>query len=169
MNGMIKPGLLTAAALCAMPTTSLHAQTADTCYYWGLGLGMGVGQSRLRIDDQPIRDVLATQSLVTTATSHDECHVGYKAFVGYQFNRCFGTELGFFDLGKFGCTASTTPSGSLNSSFRVQGANLGIVRTMPLSENFSEMARVGAYYARTRANVLGAGPGRWSRALALCA
>jgi OOP family OmpA-OmpF porin len=146
-------GLLTAAVLCAFPGAALHAQTDESYNYWGAG----VGQSRLRIDDQRIRDSLAQQNLTTGAIGHDERHVGYKVFLGHQFNRYFGTELGFFDLGKFGYSAATTPTGTLNSSFRVQGANLGLIGTLPLSENFSLLARVGAQYARTRANVNGSG------------
>lgn len=153
MNTFLKPSLITAAAFCALPMTALHAQSSDSYYYWGAG----VGQSRLRIDDRRISESLAAQSLTTTAIGHDERHVGYKVFVGYQFNRYFGTELGFFDLGKFGYSATTTPAGTLNSSFRVQGGNLGIVGTLPLTQSFSLLARVGGQYARTRANVSGTG------------
>ena len=153
MNAFLKPSLITAAVLCALPTTAVLAQAGDSYYYWGAG----VGQSRLRIDDRRITETLAASNLTTTAIGHDERHVGYKVFVGRQFNRYFGTELGFFDLGKFGYNATTTPAGTLNSSFRVQGANLGVVGTMPLTDNFSLLARIGGQYARTRANVSGTG------------
>lgn len=153
MNHLLKPSLITAAVLCALPVTAVHAQSGESYYYWGAG----VGQSRLRIDDRRITETLAASSLTVNAIGHDERHVGYKAFVGYQFNRYFGSEIGFFDLGKFGYTASTTPAGTLNSSFRVQGGNIGIIGTLPLTQNFSLLARVGAQYARTRSNVSGSG------------
>lgn len=153
MTSFSRPSLLTAALLCAYPATAVHAQSNDAYLYWGAG----VGQSRLRVDETRISEALATQNLVTTGIGHDERHVGYKVFLGYQFNRYFGAELGFFDLGKFGYTATTTPTGTLTSSFRVQGANLGLVGTMPVTDRFSLLARVGAQAARTRSNVSGTG------------
>lgn len=153
MNTFFKPSLITAAVLCALPVTAVHAQSGESYYYWGAG----VGQSRLRIDDQRVTESLAASNLTATAIGHNERHVGYKAFVGYQFNRYFGTEIGFFDLGRFGYTATTTPTGTLDRSFRVQGGNIGVIGTLPLTQNFSLLARVGAQYARTRANVSGSG------------
>lgn len=139
--GLLAPGAVQAQAL----------QGGE--YYWGLG----VGQSRLRIDDRRVTEDLAARGFATTNIAHDERHVGYKAFVGYQFNRYLAGELGFFDLGKFGYTASTTPTGSLSSSFRVQGGNLGVVGTLPMTDNFALLARVGGQYARSRGSLSGSG------------
>jgi OOP family OmpA-OmpF porin len=47
--------------------------------------------------------------------------------------------------------------GTYSGEFRVQGANLGLVGTLPFTENLSGLARIGVQYARTRANIAGTG------------
>jgi OOP family OmpA-OmpF porin len=141
--------LATLGALCAAP-----AYAQNDSYYYG---GIGVGQARARIDDKRIAETLGGSGLTTTAIAHDERHSAYKVFGGYQFNRNFGIELGYFHLGSFGFHATTTPAGTLDGDFRVQGANLGLVGTMPFTDNFSGLARIGVQYARTRTAIAGTG------------
>ena len=129
------------------------ALAQDSYTYFGLG----VGQARAHIDDTRIAEKLLGSGLITNAVGHDERHTAYKVFGGYQFNRWVGMELGYFHLGKFDFKADTTPPGSLSGQFRVQGANLDVVGTLPFTENLSGLARVGAQYARTRTAISGTG------------
>lgn len=152
MTSTHKLSLLALAALGALCAAPAYAQ--DDSYYYG---GIGVGQARARIDDKRIAETLGGSGLTTTAIAHDERHSAYKVFGGYQFNRYVGVELGYFHLGSFGFHATTTPAGTLDGDFRVQGANLGLVGTMPFTENFSGLARIGVQYARTRANISSTG------------
>ena len=71
-------------------------------------------------------------------------------FLGYQMNRYLGLEGGYFNLGKQGFKTTTTPGGFLDGEVRVQGANLDLVATVPLSSNLSLIGRAGATYGRTR-------------------
>jgi OmpA-OmpF porin, OOP family len=148
-NNATVAALAVLAALCAAP-----AQAQDDRYFY---LGAGVGQARARIDDQRITETLGGSGLRTATIDHDERHSAYKAFGGYQFNRFVGLELGYFHLGRFSFKANTTPTGVLNGEFRFQGANLGVVGTMPFTENFSGQARIGVQYARTRTDFSGTG------------
>lgn len=152
MTSHHRPGLLALAALSALGAAPAMAQ--DDSYNY---LGIGVGQARARIDDKRIVESLAGSGLTTDAVAHNERHSAYRVFGGHQFNRYFGMELGYFHLGTFGFNASTTPAGTLAGSFRVQGANLDLVGTMPITENFSGLARIGVQYARTRAEINGTG------------
>lgn len=145
-------GALTLALLTAGLATTARAQ--DTSYYYG---GLGVGQARVHVDDVRIAESLLGSGLSTTAIAHDERHTAYKVFGGYQFNRYVGLELGFFHLGRFNFNAQTVPAGTLSGEFRVQGANLDVVGTLPITENLSGLARVGAQYARTRTAITGTG------------
>lgn len=151
MTSHHKPSLLALAALAALFVSPVFAQDS---YYYG---GIGVGQARARIDDQRIAERLAGTGLTTGAVAHDERHSAYKVFGGYQFNRYFGAELGYFNLGRFGFKADTVPTGTLQGNFRVQGANLDLVGTMPFTDRFSGLARVGVQYARTRAAITSSG------------
>ncbi len=151
MNKLHSLNLLTAAAMGILLATPALAQ--DSYYY----LGAGAGQSRARIDDDRIAASLLGSSLTTSAVAHDERHSAYKVFGGYQFNRYVGVELGYFKLGTHGFTASTVPAGTLNGQFRVQGANLGVVGTLPFTDKLSGIARVGVQFARTRASLSSTG------------
>lgn len=145
-------GALSLSLLAAGLATPAHAQ--DNSYYYG---GLGVGQARVHVDDVRIAESLLGGGLSTTAIAHDERHTAYKLFGGYQFNRYLGVELGFFQLGRFNFNAQTVPAGTLSGEFRVQGANLDVVGTLPITENLSGLARVGAQYARTRTTITGTG------------
>ena len=89
--------------------------------------------------------------------SRDESSVAYKLFGGYQLNRNFAIEGGYFDLGKFGFTSTTTPAGTLNGRIKLRGLNLDLVGTLPLTDRFSAIARVGGQFARARDNFSGGG------------
>lgn len=145
---------LTLVALATLATLGAAPAMAQDSYYYG---GLGVGQTRVRIDDVRVAESLVGAGLGTSAVAHDERHTGYKVFGGYQFNRYFGVELGFFKLGTHGFTATTTPPGTLQGQFKAQGANLGVVGTWPITDRFSLLGRAGVQYARTRANVTGTG------------
>jgi OOP family OmpA-OmpF porin len=146
-----KLSLISLAAIAAlMGSTAALAQATepmqnDSYFYFGLG----GGQARARIDDNRIANTLIGSGFTTTAVSHDERESAYKVFLGYQFNRYVGMELGYFHLGQFGFGATTIPAGSLTGSFRTQGANVDLVGTLPFTEKFSGLARVGGQFART--------------------
>ena len=100
---------------------------------------------------------LLGSGLSTSAMSRDESGQGLKVFGGYQFNRNFAVEAGYFNLGKFGFTSTTVPAGSLSGSIRVQGVNLDLVGTLPLTQRLSAIARIGGQYADTRDTFTGGG------------
>ncbi|MBC7700112.1 OmpA family protein [Aquabacterium sp.] len=152
---------LSAIGLGAVMGTASFAQdgTANvssfaSSYYYG---GLSIGQSRAKIDEQRISASLLAGGLTTSAMSRDERDMGYKLFGGYQFNRNWAVEAGFFGLGQFGFTSTTVPSGTLNGELKLQGLNLDLVGTLPLSERLSVIGRVGAQGARARATFSGTG------------
>ena len=133
------------------PLLALPALALDCSYYY---LGAGAGQSRTSIDEQRIADVLAAPGSATiTKDGHD---TAYKIFGGYQINRSVGIEAGYFNLGKFGFRGSS-PAGTLAGQIRSEGVNLDLVGTLPLSDRWSVLGRVGAQYARTRDEFSGTG------------
>ena len=142
-------GLVGLAGLIAAP-----AIAQDQSYYYA---GAGVGQSRANIDEPRITAGLLAGGLATTAFSRDESDTSYKLFGGYQFNRNFGVEGGYFDLGDFNFLSTTAPAGTLAGQTRMRGLNLDLVGTLPLSQNWSVLGRIGAQYARTNDNFSGTG------------
>src|ERR1700727_3000340 len=102
----IARGFSIAASLAALALTMSPSAFADDAGWY---TGFNAGQSRAKIDDTRIADGLSGDGFTTTSISNDDRHFGFKAFGGYEFNRYFALESGYFNLGKFGFTADTLP------------------------------------------------------------
>lgn len=147
MNTMHTVRLCALVGLGPLIAASACAQDGGYGYF-----GLSAGQSRAKIDQPRITDGLQSQGLTVSSFGRDEKGDAYKLFGGYQFNRYFGVEAGYFNLGKFGFNATTVPAGTLNGQLRSQGLNLDLVATVPLSESLSAIGRVGGHTHRTRDN-----------------
>jgi OOP family OmpA-OmpF porin len=140
---------LTIGALLA--TSALAADYRDDTYFYG---GIGLGEARAKIDIDRINNMFTPAAI---ATDIDERSFAYKLFGGYQFNRYLALEGGYFDLGKFGFASTTVPAGTLHGEIKLRGINFDVVGTVPLSERWSALARVGAQYAEARDSFVGTG------------
>lgn len=127
---------------------------ADDAGWYG---GINVGQSRAKIDDARIVGGLIGGGFTSAVIADDDRDTGYKLFGGYRFNRYFSLEGGYFDLGKFGFTASTIPLGTLTGNIKIKGANLDLVGSLPLGERLSAFARAGVARAEARDTFTGTG------------
>lgn len=134
--------------------TATHSFAQEGGYPY---VGLSVGQSQARIDQERITASLLAGGAATTAMTVDERDTAYKLFGGYQFNKNFALEGGYFNLGKFGFTSTTVPAGTLNGQIKLQGVNLDLVGTLPLTERWSAIGRVGAQYAQARDSFSGTG------------
>lgn len=123
----------------------------------GLYLGLGTGESKARIDQVRIREHLLASDLNTSTLTPDERGQARKAFVGFPIHPNWALEAGYFDLGRFGFHATTAPTGSLSGTARIQGLNLDLVATVPITARWSLMGRVGAAYAQTKDHFAGTG------------
>ena len=147
--------LLSLAGIGTLMTLSAAPAAAqEGGYYYG---GLSLGKSQAKIDEERINARLLASGLTTTGMSKDERDTAFKLFGGYQFNRNFAVEAGYFNLGKFGFTSTTTPAGTLNGQIKLQGFNLDLVGTLPLTENLSAIGRVGAQRASARDRFSGTG------------
>lgn len=144
--------LLSVAGLGTLLAASSFAQEGG--YFYG---GLSVGQSRAKIDEDRITDRLSSAGLSTTDMRRDERDTAYKLFGGYQFNRHFALEAGYFKLGTFGFRSTTMPDGTLEGEIKLQGVNLDLVGTLPLTERWSALARVGVQHAKASDRFSGSG------------
>lgn len=135
------------------------AQAQDNDGYWTFGIG--AGQTRGEFDERALGNrnstTLPPNAITSLSIATDRRDAGGKVFLGRQFNRYVGLELGYFDLGKFGWQTTTIPTGTLTGEIRAQGANLDLLGTLPLTTNLSAQARVGATYVRTRSDYASTG------------
>ena len=126
--------------------TSPFAMAQDTAGWYG---GAGVGRTAATIDNARITSGLQGQGLSVQSISDRERDSGYKFFGGYQMNRNFAVEAGYFDLGRFGYSATTVPTGNLSGDIRVKGLNLDLVGILPITDKLSGLGRVGVTSSRT--------------------
>jgi len=119
--------------------------------------GANVGKSRSRFEESKITNHFLGTGFTTTGIDKNTHDTGYKLFGGYEFNRYFALEGGYFDLGKFGYSATTAPAGTLSGDIRVRGLNVDVVGTLPFTEKFSALGRVGVTHAQTKDSFSGTG------------
>ncbi|MDI1247057.1 MAG: outer membrane beta-barrel protein [Rhodoferax sp.] len=143
-----KLSLLT-LALMAAP----FAMAQDTGWYGGAN----IGRTQASIDDARITSGLLGSGLTATSITDDERDRGYKLFGGYQYNKYFAVEAGYFDLGRFGFAANTAPTGTLSGNIKLRGLNLDALGILPITEKFSAFGRLGVTYAHTDGNFAGTG------------
>ena len=126
---------------------------ADPGWYFG---GSG-GPSQTDVDEDRIADDLQGQGFATTSMDDNERDTGFKVFGGYQFNKHFALESGYYDLGDFGFTSFTVPRGSLHGVLGARGLNLDAVLSLPFTSKFSAFVRAGAAYSEVKGAFEGTG------------
>jgi len=145
MKPSITSGTLVMAAVCAA-IASPFAAADDSGWY----VGVNAGLAKAKIDDARIATSLQAAGFTGIAIKDDNDHFGYKVYAGYDFNRFFALEGGYFDPGRFGYLATTTPAGSLRGNMRLNGVDLDALGFLPFTDRFSAFGRIGVDYARTR-------------------
>jgi len=146
-----------ASALLSAAVIAVLASSVAAAEETGPYVGANIGLSRAKIDNNKITNDLFSRGFTTTSINDDDRDHGFKLFGGYQFNKYFALESGFFDLGKFGFTATTVPAGSLRGDIKLRGLNFDAVGFAPFSEKFAAFARVGVNYAEAKDTFSGSG------------
>jgi OOP family OmpA-OmpF porin len=143
--------LATLAGAGAVPSAALAAE--NTAPY----VGVSVGRSTAQINEQRLVGGLLGPSTTLATISSDDRDTNYRVFAGYPFNRILGIELGLFRLGSFSYAATTAPAGAVDGRVAVKGVDIDLVATLPLSERWDALGRVGAQFARSRHSYAGSG------------
>ena len=141
------------AVLGTVASSGVIAQDSTTGPY----IGANLGTTRAQFNNDSINSTLAGQGFTVTSRTEDNSSAGYKLFGGYQLNRNFAVEGGYFDLGRFNYSLNTTSPSTFTSDTRVRGLNLDLVGLLPLTDKFSVLGRIGAAYAQSRANFTSTG------------
>lgn len=151
-----KIGLAMSAAVLS---TLAVAQDRDTSQDHGWYIGGNIGESKLKVDEQSIIRRMLQPGVTSTQLNREDRDEAFKTFGGYQMNRYWALESGYFDLGKFTFSTLTAPPGTMNGSLRVQGVSFDLVGTLPLTEKLSAIGRIGAAYQKTQDSFGGTGAG----------
>ncbi len=140
--------------LAALAALASPLASAEGLGWYG---GANIGRSAATIDDARISSSLLGSGFTSSTISNDDRDTAYKIYGGYQLNRNFAIEGGYFDLGNFGYSATTVPAGTLNGNIRLRGLNLDLVGIVPITDKFSAFGRAGLNYAQARDSFRGTG------------
>lgn len=99
-------------------------------------LGGSIGQSD--IDDE------ITSGLITSGTV-DGKDTGWKIFGGYMFNRHFGIEGAYVDLGEVSYSGTFGAAPVTGGKIEVSGVNFAAIGSYPVSEQFSVFGKLGLF------------------------
>jgi len=155
MKNTMKRFLALAVAVGATVLPTAFAAPADATFInpdWvnsAWYVGGSLGQSRAAIDEERLVRSLTANGAALTSFTTDERDLGFKLFFGKQLNQYFALEAGYFDLGKFGFTSTTSGNGNLRGEAGFRGVNIDLVGQLPLTQRLSLLGRVGGQYVRT--------------------
>jgi OOP family OmpA-OmpF porin len=129
--------LILGMALGAALPLAAHAQATMP----GMYVGIAGGQA------EPLQyDVCDTRTICKKKGS------AYRVFGGWQFNRNFGVEAAFSDLGK-----ASSSSATVDETIKVRVSELTLVGSYPATERFAIYGKVGGYYAQSTADTTTSG------------
>ena len=138
--------LITAIAAAS----SLPAFADDTGAYV---LG-SVGNSQPNIGQSTFDGRLGSAGATNVGSSWENSDWGWKAQLGYQFNRNFALEGGYVNLGDVSYNASYT-QGTATGDYKVDGWDVAGLGILPLDNNFSMFGKLGVIDARVTADLFG--------------
>jgi OOP family OmpA-OmpF porin len=122
--------LLGSSGLITASQVSAQAQQPAAGFY----VGGSVGQSSF--DKDIVRELITSGRVDTSDT-------GFKVFGGYQFNRNFGLELAYVDLGKASYSGFAGPDPVIGGKVEVTGVNLSAIGAWPVAPNFDVFGKIG--------------------------
>jgi len=131
-------------AVSALMVAAPFANAQDS----GVYLGGGIGRSHIRFDNGSF-----ASNSANIADSKDSSKTGYKAFLGYDFNRNWAAEGGYTHLGdfKYNYTGSGALAGAAGQADYKAGAWwLAGKGTIPLSDKFDLYGKLGLSENRAR-------------------
>ena len=143
-----KLSLLALALLGAVSSSAVFAQDTPGFY-----IGGNIGTTQSDFNNDSLSSTLASRGFRVNSMTEDDSSSGYKLFGGYQLNRNFAVEGGYYDLGRFSYSSITIPASSFSGNTRVQGVNLDLVGMLPITDRFSVIGRVGAAYAHSTVDI----------------
>ena len=138
---------------CLLVGGSLSPLPASAQSPWYLGAG--IGQSRIDASSGEVdRGFLIDDAFTASGTTLDKSDTGWKAYLGYRFNRFLALEAGYADLGeaRFNTTIVGAPPGTapvppfpITATATAKGVFLSGLAHLPVTDNFSLFAKAGAF------------------------
>lgn len=143
----MKKQIAAAIALACASSFALAQAKQDTGWY----LGGSVGRSNTGFTKQDYRTGIA--GMAETTTSHD---TGYKALIGYNFDRNWAVEGAYTSLGepkyKYTGTGANALAGNGEAKLTNDAWSVSAKGTIPINQQFDFFGRLGVTYNRSELN-----------------
>lgn len=129
---------LAGALTLGLPSLGMAQSTMDSMTKAVTGpdsgwlVGGQIGQSKLKFD-------------CPAGLSCDDTDTAFRIFGGYNFNKNFGAELGYSELGKAKFSAAGVSGDAKSTAWDVMA-----VGTLPLNQKFDLYGKLGWYFADTK-------------------
>ena len=114
-----------------------------------LGAALGAGQAKAQaylggsIGQSDIDEQIATGLI--TGGSVDGTDSAFKIFGGYMFNRHFGLELAYVDLGEASYSGNFVGLPVTGGRVELSGVNISALGALPIGERFSLFGKIGLF------------------------
>jgi len=144
---MMRNQILTAALLLS---TTLSAHAAD---WYVLG---AVSQSQVKLDKGALDNTLSINGASGINSDQSGTHGQWRLQLGYQFTPNLAVEGGYIDLGKANYDA-TFSGGNASAEWKSGGVDLALVGSLPLSNKFTMLGKLGAISTKTTTSWRSAG------------
>lgn len=128
--------------------------------------GLGIGQSHYTDYDSYVNSTIASTGRTST-TSLSGRSEAWKVYAGYQFNKYLGLEGGYTNLNDATTHSRiTAPSaGTVHANPATDAWSLAVVGTMPLTDKFSVLAKLGAANVNSHVRTESTGSGAAAAAI----
>ncbi len=146
------------AWFCALLFAAFGSSAASAQPSWYVG--GSVGQSAIDATSGEIEQgFLADDAFVASNTTLDKTDTGWKAYLGYRFNRVLAAEGGYADLGEASFTTtivsappplSTLTPFPIHATATARGVFLSGLAHLPVTQAFSLFAKAGAFRWETK-------------------
>jgi OOP family OmpA-OmpF porin len=146
---------LTKISLIAAIATIAPTAFADGTGIYVLG---SLGDSQPHMGQSTFDGHLGNAGATNVGSTWDDNDWGWKAQIGYQFDRNFAVEGGYVNLGQVNYNAAYS-QGAATGNYQVDGWNIAGLGILPLDDSFSLFGKLGAIDARTTAELSGSGLG----------
>jgi len=145
-----------------LPATGMAQGTEVASFGWYIGGSAGI--SSTKFNSAGFSSDLAGAGLTNSVSGVEEEDKGFKLFAGYRFNRHFGLEASYLDLGSFSVSTVVTrvngiavvPQTVVGSINIKEAFSLAAIGVLPLGgSRFSLLGKLGVYSIKTEARLTG--------------
>lgn len=154
-----KIGLMTMVSVAAVLASSM-ASADNSPWYVSVSAGSADYGNTVNDAGNALSSGLTSAGVPNTTTS-SKTSTGFELEGGYNFNKYFALEGGYFNMGSATIDGTATPpfTGNFHADIKANGWELNAVGTLPINDNWGVFGFGGLIAASVKEDVSANGPG----------